>query len=159
MKQQILKSVLLLLVCLSVLGILILIGNSVLSYRGGVKDIASVIDGFQYEIAKTDSEKERGLSGRPYIQDNYGMLFVFDTPGNYGFWMKDMLVSIDIIWLSDNGTILGINPSVTPATYPNVFYPPSPVRYVLETRTDYAHDAGWVVGSRVTLPPQYARTP
>ncbi len=80
------------------------------------------------------------------------MLFVFPKEDRYGFWMKDMLTSIDIIWLSDTGSILGIEASASPATYPNVFYPPEPVRYVLETRAGEAARRGWIVGTVVPLP-------
>lgn len=68
--------------------------------------------------------------------------------------MKDMLVPIDIIWLSDEGAILGIEEAVTPESYPDVFYPPSPVRYVLETRAGEARRMGWEAGTTIILPLQ-----
>lgn len=103
------------------------------------------------EIANTDAARTLGLSGRKEVPDNYGMLFVFDSADTYGFWMKDMYVSIDIIWLGDDGTIVGIEDSVTPESYPTTFYAPEPVRYVLETRAGYARDQGWIVGTKVPL--------
>lgn len=107
---------------------------------------------FQFEIASTSAARERGLSGRPDVPHDYGMLFTFDTPGMYGFWMPDMLVSIDIIWLSGDGKIIGIEQEVSPDTYPTVFYPPSPVSYVLETRAGEAKLQGLEVGSVINLP-------
>ncbi|HWH07305.1 MAG TPA: DUF192 domain-containing protein [Candidatus Paceibacterota bacterium] len=104
------------------------------------------------EIAADRDSRERGLSGRANVPDDYGLLFVFETPDRYGFWMKDMLVPIDIVWLSDNAAIVGIEHSVFPATFPSVFYPPQPVRYVLETRAGYAGDKGWEVGTVLPLP-------
>lgn len=83
------------------------------------------------------------------------MLFVFPSDQRTGFWMKDMLTSIDMIWLSDNGTVLGIEDSVAPDTYPKIFYPPQPVKYVLETRAGEAHRQGWSVGTKVSLPLPY----
>jgi uncharacterized membrane protein (UPF0127 family) len=65
--------------------------------------------------------------------------------------MKGMLTSIDIVWLSDTGTILGIEDSVRPESYPAVFYAPEPVRYVLETRAGEARRQGWTVGTTVPL--------
>ncbi len=109
----------------------------------------------QYETVTTIAAQEQGLGGRSFIPDNYAMLFVFPSDNTYGFWMKDMLVPIDMIWLSDTGTIIKIDPSVSPATYPDVFYPPAPVKYVLETKSGFAVEHGWTIGTQVALPPPY----
>jgi uncharacterized membrane protein (UPF0127 family) len=69
--------------------------------------------------------------------------------------MKDMLAPIDIIWLSDSGSVILIDHSVEPSTYPNVFYPPVEVKYVLETRAGYAREKGWEVGTHIPLPEPY----
>ena len=106
----------------------------------------------EIEIAADRDSRERGLSGRTNVPDNYGLLFVFDSPDRVGIWMKDMQVPIDIMWLSDNYEIVHIERSVSPLTYPNVFYPPVPVPYVLETRAGYARDQGWEVGTILPLP-------
>ncbi len=107
---------------------------------------------FQFEIADSDAERTQGLSGRKDVPPGSGLLFVFDRPERHGFWMKDMLISIDIIWLADDGTILEIEEAVSPDTYPTPFYPPRPVRYVLETRVGEAKTQGWTVGTRIQLP-------
>ncbi len=111
----------------------------------------------RFEIATTTVAQKRGLSGRLVIPNNYAMLFVFPNPGVYGFWMKDMLVPIDIIWLSDNGTIISIEKSVQPNTYPHVFYPQTPARYVLEAHAGFSLERGWHVGSVVGLPSPYGK--
>ena len=112
---------------------------------------------FQFELRTTEAEHAQGLSGRESVPENYGMLFVFQKPGNYGFWMKDMRIPIDILWLADDGTILGVEEAVSPDTYPNPFYPPSPVRYVLETKVWESHRQGWEVGDRISLPAPYGQ--
>lgn len=104
------------------------------------------------ERADNAEARERGLSGRASIPEEFGMLFVFDDPGSYGFWMKDMLTSIDIIWLSEDGKILGIEESVSPDSYPLTYYPPTPVSRVLETRGGEAARKGWEVGTMLVLP-------
>ncbi len=90
------------------------------------------------EYATTTAALEQGLSGRTNVPDDYGMLFVFSHDDAYGFWMKDMLVPIDIFWLDSNGRIVSIARDVSPATYPSVFYPEVPARYVLETAAGFA---------------------
>lgn len=142
---------------MSVTGLVLLgFGAFLLYSRGTTKTSVLEPHSMTYEIVRTPLEQERGLSGRSSIPDNYGMLFVFAKADRYGFWMKDMLVPIDIIWLSDFGTIIKVDASVAPSTYPNAFYPPEPVHYVLETRAGYAATRGWTAGSVVPLPQEAA---
>ncbi len=124
-----------------------------MSYRS----ISSAAVPLQIEIADTLDKQERGLSGRSPIPDNYGMLFVFAKNDRYGFWMKDMIEPIDIIWLADDGAILKVDASVATSTYPTPFYPPLPVKYVLETRAGYAGEHAWNTGTVVSLPAPYGR--
>jgi len=107
---------------------------------------------FSFEIVSTPEARERGLSGRASIPSNYGMLFVFDAPGRYGFWMHEMLVPIDIIWLDERGSVVGIESNLSPDTYPQTFAPPVPVRYALETRAGESALLGLEIGEIIPLP-------
>jgi uncharacterized membrane protein (UPF0127 family) len=107
---------------------------------------------FKFEVVSTQALQAKGLGGRSDIPSDYGMLFVFTEKEKHGFWMKDMLASIDILWISDQGVVVGIEAAVSPATYPAVFYPPEPVRYVLETRSGEAARLGIVRGTKLNLP-------
>lgn len=107
---------------------------------------------FRFEIVSDQKLQAKGLSGRAEIPQNYGMLFVFAKKEKHGFWMKDMLAAIDIIWISDERVILKVDEDVSPATYPTVFDPPEPVRYVLETRAGEARRLGLTPGTKVNLP-------
>jgi len=63
-------------------------------------------------------------------------------------------VPIDIFWLDDNGQVVTMKQTVSPDTYPNVFYPSSDVKYVLETRAGFARDHQITIGSKLEgLPP------
>lgn len=119
---------------------------------GGQASEPALQSAFRFEIADTDAERMQGLSGRADVPHSYGLLFVFDHAERYGFWMKDMLVPIDMIWLADDGTILAIDEAVSPDTYPTPFYPPRPVTRVLETRAGEARAQGWGVGTLIPLP-------
>lgn len=118
---------------------------------------SSTAPAIRFEVVTTLAAQEQGLGGRTDIPENYGMLFVFPNDARRGFWMKDMLAPIDMIWLSDTGTIVGVESSVSPDTYPKVFFPPSPVRFVLETRAGEAQRKGWSAGSKVPLPLPYGK--
>ena len=85
------------------------------------------------EIADTPAKRERGLSGRESLPPNTGLLFVFDEPGQYGFWMKDMLFPIDILWLDENFQIVGSWLNADPTSYPKSVTPKVKAKYVLET--------------------------
>ena len=98
--------------------------------REGVIVIANTE--IQVEIADSDLERMRGLSGGEALAARTGLLFIFEKSGLHGFWMKDMNFPIDIVWLDENFGIIGVEKSVSPDTYPQVFYPPRAVKYVLE---------------------------
>jgi len=102
-------------------------------------------------VAATEAARERGLSGRTGLLGDEGMLFVFPRDGTYAFWMKDMLFSIDIIWISPGGRIVHVAPNVSPATYPEDFVSPASARYVLEVPAGFVDAHGVKVGDIVGL--------
>ena len=90
------------------------------------------------EYATTTLERERGLGGRTSLPEDSAMLFVFAKDDQYGFWMKDTLIPLDIFWLNAQGHVVYIAANVATSSYPNVFYPSVPARYVLETNAGFA---------------------
>jgi len=102
-------------------------------------------------VVSTEASRERGLSGRTGLQTDEGMLFAFPTDGTYGFWMKDMLFPIDMIWISADKHIVYMAENVAPGTYPKSFVPTQPARYVLEVPAGYAHGHSIKVGELVSL--------
>lgn len=105
--------------------------NSSINYVK-IKDVIIEVD-----IASSNVERARGLSGRVSLGANSGMLFVFDGPGKNMFWMKDMNFPIDIIWLDENKKIIYIKENLSPKTYPEVFGPEVPSMYVLEVNSNF----------------------
>jgi uncharacterized membrane protein (UPF0127 family) len=90
------------------------------------------------EIADTPALEEHGLSDRLSLPEDHGMLFVFPTPGLYGFWMKDMHFSLDIIYLDNNFRIISIFKNLAPSSYPSVVTPKSPALHVLEVNAGFS---------------------
>lgn len=103
------------------------------------------------EFATTSAARERGLGGREYIPEDYGMLFGFPTENRYGFWMKGMLVPIDIFWLDAQGHVVSLAERVATSTYPNVFYPTTAGQYVLETTAGFAAAHRIATGTQLML--------
>ena len=90
------------------------------------------------ELADSPEERERGLSGRESLAWGSGLLFLFEEPAHYGFWMKEMNFPIDIVWIDESLQVIGVERGVAPDTFPQTFAPPSPVKYVLELPAGYA---------------------
>lgn len=91
-------------------------------------------------IADTPEEQQKGLSVFNRLPPGTGMLFVFDQDDTYGIWMKDMKFAIDIIWIDAEGRIIDIVQHATPESFPQVFTPRAPARYVLETRSGFVEE-------------------
>ncbi len=103
------------------------------------------------EVASTPDAEQRGLSGRPSLPEGRGMLFDMGSDSEWGFWMKDMAFAIDIVWLAKDGRVVYIASNVSPSTYPEVFKPDAPARYVLELPAGYTAAAGVGVGDKIVL--------
>lgn len=122
-------------------------------------DTADIVDvggkaEFNVETAVTSEQKGRGLSGRERIADHEGLLFVFQYPGRYGFWMKDMNFAIDIIWIDENKKVVDITENALPASYHppmEMFSPVHPALYVLEINAGLARKYGIEVGDDVIM--------
>ena len=101
-------------------------------------------------VADTDARRIKGLSGTSALGPSEGMLFVFDTPGRWGMWMKDMRYGLDMVWMDSGKKIVYIAQHVSPDTFPKAFVPDADALYVLELPDGFvaAHDVslGQMVG-------------
>jgi uncharacterized membrane protein (UPF0127 family) len=57
------------------------------------------------EMAETTEQRNQGLSDRTNLAQNHGMLFVFDTPGNYSFWMNKMNFNLDFVYFNNKEVV------------------------------------------------------
>ena len=103
---------------------------------------------FTVEIADTEEERARGLMFRNSLADDRGMLFDFNPPEPVSFWMRNTIVSLDIIFIGTDGRILNIADHTTPYSEEGI---PSAgvVRGVLEIRAGRAEELGIRPGDRV----------
>ncbi|MFH1584564.1 MAG: DUF192 domain-containing protein [Patescibacteria group bacterium] len=124
------------------LAAVLLLGFTTLILMNGSSSEASTISvkGFPLvvEVADTQEARQKGLSGRPSLEENEGMLFVYKEPERPGFWMKDMNFSLDILWIDEHGVIQEIAESISPDSFPQRFLPETVASYILEV------NAGWV---------------
>lgn len=101
------------------------------------------------DLALTQQEQEQGLSGRNKLNEDEGMLFVFNHMGQYPFWMKDMNFAIDIIWLGEDLNVVYIKKNALPESYPETFSPSQNAKYVLEVLAGFSEKNNLKVGDKV----------
>ena len=106
----------------------------------------------QLEVAQTEEQQMMGLMYRPALPDNRGMLFVFETPQPIKFWMKNVPVALDMVFLQ-NGVVQYIQASAPPcdrepcSTYgPNV-----PIDQVIELRSGRAKELGLQIKDKIKI--------
>lgn len=99
-------------------------------------------------IADTPETREKGLGGVALLANDHGMLFVFPRAEKYAFWMKDMRIPLDIIWLDEKCTIVDISKNISANSFPEEFRPAQPARYVLEVNALFAQKNGLKIGAQ-----------
>nr|WP_228057278.1 DUF192 domain-containing protein [Tychonema sp. LEGE 07203] len=102
------------------------------------------------EVAKTPQEQAIGLMFRTELPDDRGMLFPIAPARNVRFWMKNVLIELDMVFLNE-GTVQAIIPNVPPClsdTCPN-YGPDVPVDGVIELKGGRAAELGLKVGDRI----------
>jgi uncharacterized membrane protein (UPF0127 family) len=103
-------------------------------------------------LALTPEEQSTGLAIKETMKENEGMLFVFDTPKKYSFWMKDMKFPIDIIWLDSKKKIVHIEDRLEPCVFllPCPSYAPTTDSlYVLEVVSNFTNKHEVRIGDQV----------
>jgi uncharacterized membrane protein (UPF0127 family) len=120
-----------------------------------VRGTVTIDDGLRVrvEVARTPTARARGLSGHAPLGEDEGMLFLFETADRYGFWMKDMLFPIDILWIRD-GVIVDVTSEASvpgPDGALSSYAPREPADTVLEVRAGFAADHGIVPGLSVRM--------
>jgi uncharacterized protein len=105
------------------------------------------------EVARTEPERSRGLMFRTSMAEQAGMIFLFERPGVYPFWMKNTLIPLDMFWTDTTGKVVWIAESVPPCQAdPCPEYPPKAVAsYVIETNAGFAKRHAVKIGDVVTL--------
>lgn len=121
--------------------------DNVYSSSVKIKDLIINVD-----LAKTPEQIAKGLSIKNTLSENEGMLFIFDTPKKWSFWMKDMKFPIDIIWISSDNKIVHIEKNLQPCTFflfCTSYSPDANSKYVLEVPSNYTTKNNIIVGDRV----------
>jgi uncharacterized protein len=69
---------------------------------------------FTVEVADDADERALGLMNRPKMATGAGMLFVYAEPKKAGFWMKNTLIPLDMIFADATGTVTRVHENARP---------------------------------------------
>jgi uncharacterized protein len=100
------------------------------------------------EIADDDSRREVGLMGRPTMEEQQGMLFIFEQAQYQSFWMHNTILPLDMLFIDASGEIKTIHKNTTPFS-DQTYQSTAPVIYVLEVIGGFTDKHNISIGDRV----------
>jgi uncharacterized membrane protein (UPF0127 family) len=104
---------------------------------------------FRVEVARSEEEQARGLMFRTAMGPDEGMIFPSDPVGERSFWMKNTVISLDIVFIGPDHMISNIAANAVP--YSETPIPSDgPAIAVLELNGGRAAQLGFTRGARVT---------
>lgn len=106
---------------------------------------------FQVWVADNDRSRQQGLMYIKELPADRGMLFLFERPQLASFWMKNTFVSLDIVFIAADGTVVSIAHDTQPLSLAPI-QSAAPVTAVLELAAGTAARIGLVAGDRVRNP-------
>lgn len=71
---------------------------------------------FLTEVARTPEEQGRGLMYRQSLAKDRCMFFLYEEDGQHSIWMKNCLISLDVVWVKVDGTVTEIVQSASPVS-------------------------------------------
>lgn len=118
------------------------VANVVLKPASGEPVILTV------EIAQTPEERRQGLQGRENLAQDHGMWFVFEDDGQDPFWMRNTLISLDILFIDADDKIVDIVKDTVPNSE-DLIVSRHPYRFALEVAAGVSDRHGLRVGDAV----------
>ena len=94
---------------------------------------------YKVEIADTLEKQEKGLMGRESLPEDQGMLFIYDEPQDLSYWMKNTLISLDIIFIDDDMEVVSVKQGQPMSEEPIT---EDDVQYVLEVNSNSGIEEG-----------------
>ncbi len=115
-----------------------------------IKSTGDTIKHLQIEIADDDYQRETGLMYRESMEDDQGMLFIFDREEPRGFYMKNTNLPLDLIFLNSENKVVSIYKNAKPQSLETI---PSqvPAQYVLEVNAGLSDQWNFAVGDSLIL--------
>ncbi len=109
-----------------------------------------VVD-FKVEVADTDESRANGLMHRRSMPQFSGMLFIYDAPRRVSFWMRNTLISLDMLFFDEHGVLQKIHPRAVPLDETPIFGGEA-IQYILEINGGMAESLGIETGAEMVPP-------
>lgn len=112
---------------------------------GAIKEVP-----IDVEIAENDHDRQRGLMFRTQMPEMHGMIFVFAEKDDHSFWMHNTCISLDMLYIDEDGLIVGIE-EATPTLKDDTFSVGCQSKYVLEVNGGWTRSHGVKAGQWVKI--------
>jgi uncharacterized protein len=108
----------------------------------------------QLEVAKTQEQQSMGLMYRPALPNNRGMLFPFPSAQPVSFWMKNVPVALDMVFMRQ-GVVQAVIPKVPPCKKDPcpTYGPRTTIDTVIELRSGHAAEISIKKGDKIQIQP------
>jgi len=107
---------------------------------------------FSVEVVITPEEKARGLMYRESMPMFSGMLFVYPSPQNVSFWMRNTLIPLDMVFIGADGVVRHVHANARPLDETGIPGGSPDIQYVLELNGGLAAMLNLVPGAEIHHP-------
>ncbi len=120
--------------------------------RGKIQIVRIGDVSFEVDVSDNPISQAKGLSGREFMEENRGMLFLFGNQGKRSFWMQGMKFPLDIVWISGD-EVAGVSENLPPAGFGEIetYDSPEGVDKVLEINAGLFKKFGFKIGDKIVL--------
>tara|TARA_B100000214_G_scaffold128223_1_gene91176 strand:+ start:50 stop:559 length:510 start_codon:yes stop_codon:yes gene_type:complete len=105
---------------------------------------------FSVLIAESNKDRRQGLMHIEFMEENQGMLFLFNPPRRVSMWMRNTPMSLDILFINRNGEVINMEENTTPYST-KALSSGGTIRWVLEINGGLAKKMGIKTGDLVLL--------
>ena len=105
---------------------------------------------FEVEIADTKEKRERGLMFRSILDENKGMLFILPEKSFANIWMKNTILSLDILFISEDNIIVDLVKETFPLSE-KIYTSKMLVKYILEINAGLIDKIGIKIGDSIKI--------
>lgn len=110
-------------------------------------------ESFKLQVVDDPSSRRQGLMGREFLEPNEGMLFDFPADTTPAIWMRNMVISLDLLFVDEQGELVQVFAEVPPCTTApcEVYRAERPLRFVIEVSAGTAARLGLTPGMELDL--------
>ena len=113
-----------------------------------ISNSSDILHTFEVYIADSNSKRKKGLMYIENLPNNHGMLFKFNSPRIASMWMKNTYISLDLLFIDKNQTIVKIHNNAEPFNLKSISSKLK-LKWVLEINGGLAEELGINPGNKI----------